>query len=448
MYKLEFTLKQHTPLIHFQHDQAGATLRASEVKPKLDRFILQDLLNINENLYNEYIDLICNYLKPAYENKKTSLYKIHLTSEIDKKVLLFSLTSEVDANLIKKHKNAAMIAGENFEVAWETPLFSNNSLIKFAGNNARGDRRIRDDSKWEELKLGVWLKNIRLTIISYDFQLIKLISECLPFLFAKENFGLRQSKGFGCFSIENQTKLHIEALSKLAETYLYRKVDTGDWKNKFKSIREFWKLLKAGDSHGTYYKADIMKFYCMLDGTRWEKRKIKKSLHVKHRNIYNSLRVTNPPNRIAGCISDPINPEQINSSENFMYVRALLGLAEHFEFGLTGSDPLKVKISNSEIARFRSPITIKVYDDEIYLICYPLESDLSSNGNNMFSFDIEENNGNLASLPIPANFNLRYFLDSPWLGNNFEKVKNWETYTDSGKTKHETVALHHKFTKV
>lgn len=36
MYRLEFTLKQHTPIIHFQHDQYGATLRASEVKPKLD----------------------------------------------------------------------------------------------------------------------------------------------------------------------------------------------------------------------------------------------------------------------------------------------------------------------------------------------------------------------------------------------------------------------------
>ena len=43
MHKLEIKLKQHTPLIHFQHDQEGATLRASEVKPKLDRFILSKL---------------------------------------------------------------------------------------------------------------------------------------------------------------------------------------------------------------------------------------------------------------------------------------------------------------------------------------------------------------------------------------------------------------------
>ena len=43
MHTLTVELEQHTPLIHFQHDQYGATLRASEVKPKLDKFILTKL---------------------------------------------------------------------------------------------------------------------------------------------------------------------------------------------------------------------------------------------------------------------------------------------------------------------------------------------------------------------------------------------------------------------
>lgn len=38
--KLKVQLEAQSPIIHFQHDQAGATLRASEVKPKLDRFLL------------------------------------------------------------------------------------------------------------------------------------------------------------------------------------------------------------------------------------------------------------------------------------------------------------------------------------------------------------------------------------------------------------------------
>ena len=45
MYRLQVKLKQHTPLIHFQWNQKGATLRASELKPKLDKFIIQRSFN-------------------------------------------------------------------------------------------------------------------------------------------------------------------------------------------------------------------------------------------------------------------------------------------------------------------------------------------------------------------------------------------------------------------
>jgi hypothetical protein len=40
MSTVNITLYQHTPLIHFQAKQEGATLRASDVKPRLDRFII------------------------------------------------------------------------------------------------------------------------------------------------------------------------------------------------------------------------------------------------------------------------------------------------------------------------------------------------------------------------------------------------------------------------
>ena len=40
METITFYLKQHTPLIDFQHYQEGSTLRASAVKPQLDRFLV------------------------------------------------------------------------------------------------------------------------------------------------------------------------------------------------------------------------------------------------------------------------------------------------------------------------------------------------------------------------------------------------------------------------
>ena len=40
MYSISFTLKQHTPLIHFQHNLPGATLRSTELKSALDKFLI------------------------------------------------------------------------------------------------------------------------------------------------------------------------------------------------------------------------------------------------------------------------------------------------------------------------------------------------------------------------------------------------------------------------
>ena len=45
MIQLEFKLEQQTPLLHFQHTQQGATLRATEVKPRFDRWLVQKVWN-------------------------------------------------------------------------------------------------------------------------------------------------------------------------------------------------------------------------------------------------------------------------------------------------------------------------------------------------------------------------------------------------------------------
>ena len=39
IYKINIELKQITPMLHFQGNETEATLRATELKPKLDRFI-------------------------------------------------------------------------------------------------------------------------------------------------------------------------------------------------------------------------------------------------------------------------------------------------------------------------------------------------------------------------------------------------------------------------
>ena len=41
MKQLTFTLEQHTPMLHFHASQQGATLRATDVKPRFDRWLIE-----------------------------------------------------------------------------------------------------------------------------------------------------------------------------------------------------------------------------------------------------------------------------------------------------------------------------------------------------------------------------------------------------------------------
>ena len=47
-------LKQQTPLIHFQAEQEGAALRASELRPKIDKFIINSLEDFDKELFDKY----------------------------------------------------------------------------------------------------------------------------------------------------------------------------------------------------------------------------------------------------------------------------------------------------------------------------------------------------------------------------------------------------------
>lgn len=55
MPKLIIKLKQNNPLIHFQGDQSGATIRGTEFKPKLDKFLIKIAFLDNFEGYKQYL---------------------------------------------------------------------------------------------------------------------------------------------------------------------------------------------------------------------------------------------------------------------------------------------------------------------------------------------------------------------------------------------------------
>ncbi len=94
MNKLVIKLKQHTPLIHFQWEQEGTTLRATEVKPLLDKYIIDKILE-DENLKETYKSFLIRQDPPVLNYKMRIKLERYLT-------LPFPVTSKIQSILDRK----------------------------------------------------------------------------------------------------------------------------------------------------------------------------------------------------------------------------------------------------------------------------------------------------------------------------------------------------------
>lgn len=188
MKTLTVTLKQHTPLIHFQHDQHGATLRASEVKPKLDRFIITQL---GDGDYEEG------------KKKIDAEHKDWLIGKGDHYALNYKMRIEAkDPRNIAMQKKRAIKKGieQKDEIGrplYDTPNYPDNENSLIMGN--MGGRLE------EEVLNFVLFQNIKLTIriFSRDSDgLNKKIQDDIFDFFIENGVGNRVSKGFGSFSVK------------------------------------------------------------------------------------------------------------------------------------------------------------------------------------------------------------------------------------------------------
>lgn len=387
-FKLTITLRQHTPLLHFQHDQAGATLRATEVKPKLDRFLIDDFYRLNPDLYKQLtvgfeteLALIRDSIPVRGANPKPaepSAYSLSVRAEPaeTQSFYFFSLR----AKDIHQSYQANTIP--------LSPFFAHNEPIK------KGS--ITDPQTGEILKKGLWYGKLQLAIFSVNTRLIELITKFLPYFLVYQNFGTRQSKGFGVFLPDDMTKTGFEKIAKtlFKATYHFevRQAQNVTGKTKmiaiFEAIQKKYTLLKRGDP-AQKQDSEVAKYFQKKHDTEWEK-----------------------PSLIS--FKDAPHPTDLTQDPRKRYVRAVLGLAEEVSFSIKGKkDPIKLKIRHEQagedkLDRYRSPILFKVFDTTIYLIA-PSEVFPQQLANQTFSFTI----GTFPSLTLktPDRFDLPDFLD-------------------------------------
>lgn len=371
MQKLSITLKQHTPLIHFQHYEDGATLRATEVKPKLDRFIWEKWEKEEggkEQAYNKYCKFLIGYPNPNLKEKFDSGFRA------------------LDYKMIFQN------SGQNVHpIRGQYPCFF-------------GNMGVAND---EEKKFLAFFDRIEATLKSFTIDIEKTILKYLTEFFILHNFGTRTSKGFGGFVTESTSQTDFENQLKIKFKTVYRKglPNSRDYDFKrdheklFKEIEKEYKWLKSGIPRKEESKLREY-FNDQTPSVEWEKVAIKAKVNGEEPNVLNS----------------------IIEEDNVQYIRALLGLAENFEYS-QNNIKAEVKPLDNEFQRYQSPIFVKVFNNNIYFCTNSVHQHLIEGKAINFKFKYKDNDiGNLPTpLLIPKSFNLDDFLKTA-LNNSWTKL--------------------------
>lgn len=202
----KYKLVQHTPLIHFQHSEPHACLRATEVKPKLDRFLIEQLEKddrFGDGRWKKWFvgdgsQQSFDYIMRITPNSE----QVERTQSIERAIARAEHRPP-NASFHEIHKN----------------YFGNMA----SGNNVQ-------DTIRETFKESLLYKDgLTLTIRCFIPELLTLIDEHIRGFFMMHNFGTRQRKGFGSFTVDISTKPNepkgFDLVGKYCPNAYYCKLD-------------------------------------------------------------------------------------------------------------------------------------------------------------------------------------------------------------------------------
>lgn len=447
MHKLEIKLKQHTPLIHFQHDQEGATLRASEVKPKLDKFILSSLYSdISDDEYDEVADYFqrknpnkdFNMLSVEEQSKEVEKYIVTkynwLIGKGEHSALNYKLNIYISNNpntkeyLIASYMNGKAITRldrDGIHVLNNTPYFAQekeNSVISKS-------RNLNDD--WGTIeKKGIIEKGvIGMRFVSLNHNLLEYLSTHIQSFMLSTNFGTRQSKGFGSFTVSEinfdgkitPLKNNEELIKKNFSFVYYKDIEERKGLNDiFSTINSDYRLIKSGTTYPRYQKSKFM-LWGDKKGVGWDKKFIKRQFSEQ-----------DCPYRLMTLHRS--QDQSFSERTEYRYYRAMLGLAEQFEFLLDNpplgdsKNKLIVKVGNPDIKRYQSPLLFKVIGHRIYLTGNSVSRDMLNKNFSLTASIMKDEQWKdflLGEILTPASFKLKDFIKFAMEDNrlNYKQLK-------------------------
>ncbi|MBL7786763.1 MAG: hypothetical protein JNM36_12715 [Chitinophagales bacterium] len=398
----EFQLQQHTPIIHFQADQDGATLRATELKPKLDKFIIakESWQNDPTSTDKDWKKNIKKEARHFFIGKNQAEfpaldYKVRITEEGNAKNYIFaSLLNGKQKDLVSKNAYIPISPA---------PYFADNQFIKSY------------EADFDSIRKGVLCEgSITVTFFSLNTDLLDIIDKYFEEFLLLHNFGTRQSKGFGSFTTANLNDERITEIFRQNARPVFCSIQTYIGIDQiFKMITDTYQVLKSGkgkkNSDGIRQTPSKLQQHYLtkkIEGLPvvWEAVPIKDCLYYRKENR-----------------EQADGAKQIVAWPNERYIRILLGLAEEYVY-MQASIPIdKVKINDlaGEIERFKSPLTFKVVNKHIYILCGEIPDDLYER---TFEFSADDRVPlHIKTPPLEMILNLGDFLKN-YLGKDWKQV--------------------------
>ena len=410
--KITIKLRQQTPMIHFQHNEHGAIIRGSELKPKLDRFLMKKYSGQG----------LEKYCLPSKENTCALNYKVRIYSSSDEKPEKSEeINKEIELSRLPRESG-----DEKRRIKADYKDKSINGL--YFGNMVDKSANDYEERVKESYKESVFYKqDITVEIICMYKDLLDKIGESFDEFLMLTNFGTRQGKGFGSFWIKDKDP--IESMKKTKRDFYYVKNEKylKNYNDALKDIGLIYGFMKSGFNYTrsgnlddkNYVKGYIFKYF--LD----------KKIHSD--KAFSKSRVLK------------LSQENDINHEKFQYVRGLLGINDGVNYRTyTKNRNKEVIIYNEEIKRFPSPVFFKVVNDYIFIIPnkdYPEgflgskfafisknEKNHSEVANDEAEYITQFANKNNRWLNIPNEFDLDDFMKE-FVKDFNDKDKEW------GKTK-------------
>lgn len=371
---LTYELKQETPIIHFQHNQSGATLRATEVKPKLDRFIIKKLggvKNISKDWFVKDTEALNYKMQISATGEPKRSKSIEFMIEAHE---MYSKANRLDPKQGDELKKQAKILEKKSKKEINEMYFG-NMVSQKSGDFENEVRKSYKETLFFEAPL-------ELRIVCIIKELRSIIDKYIVEFFLVHNFGTRQSKGFGGFSVITENRINpTNVLKENGYKFFYAQIlgVRPEYDKMLNHAKNIYAVLKGGynltrwDEKSKSYKfpRNYIKGYIQrqfINEIEGESVGSDKAL-IKSKKKYKKDRYTGkqydyPSNR-KGQPSEFLY-------ERYLFVRAMLGLADHYEFkdeAREGNVEIFSLGENSfDVERFKSPVTIKIVGNYLIFI--------------------------------------------------------------------------------